>query len=962
MVRIAAYIACWLMLAPALVVAQPSDHWAYQTPRRSGLPKQFDRQWVRNPIDAFTFARMRMHGLSPNGEADKATLIRRLTLGLTGLPSTSAEVDAFLGDHNPTAYESLVERLLASPRYGERMATPWLDLARYADSHGYHMDAHREMSAWRDWVINALNDNLPFDQFTVEQLAGDLLPNATPSQIIASGFNRNNMVNFENGALAAEYLVEYAIDRTVTTSTVWLGQTMLCARCHDHKYDPFTQRDFYQLLAFFNQVPEKGIDGDQGNAAPLIRAPSASQQLQRDRIQERLAHCDDRLRQRAAGCQADLMTWEEALLTNRSLVQPPADMVLYLPLDEVVEGTTAERVSGGRLTVSGPTFLPKTRFERGLLCGGDTFVEGGGEAQRTAPQSPTLNFQAADAFSFAAWIYPTTGDRMTILAKQSDAPMLRGYEVLLDNDRVIASLTSDQTTSRIQVRATEPLAQREWRHITVTYDGRGLASGLCVYVDGARQPTEVVHDDLQGSITTSKPLRIGRGAVDSPFRGVLDEVRIYPRSLSATEVGLLAGDDPIGEILAIDRAQRTEKQLDALRTYFLRNHDATFQKFSKLRAEAERALLDLDTAIPTSMVMRDAAQLRPTFILSNGLYDSPTDRVAADTPTTLLPMPADAPRNRLGLARWLVDPNHPLTARVAVNRIWQLHFGTGLVSTPEDFGTRGEPPTHPELLDWLATELVRSGWDTKHIHRLIVTSATYREASEATAAQWALDPANRWLARGTRRRLEAEMIRDQALATSGLLCEQLGGPSVFPYQPAGLWQEISYDSNEFTAQVYHQDQGAKLYRRSLYTFWKRSVPSPALATLGAPNREVCVARRSPANTPLDALVLMNETAFVEAARKLAERILASGGKTDGQRLAWAFRATTGRQPTFEEQAVLIDSLNEQRTMVESDIDSARQLLAIGASPSSAAGDPRELAAWTMIANLLFCLDETITTH
>ena len=951
-----------MLLVPALAVAQQSDHWAYQPPRRPSLPERYDHQWARNPIDAFTDSRMRVHGLTPNAEADKATLLRRITLGLTGLPPTLAELDAFLGDNHSTAYERRVERLLSSPRYGERMASPWLDLARYADSHGYHMDAHREMSAWRNWVINAFNDNMPFNQFTVEQLAGDLLPNATPSQIIASGFNRNNMINFEGGALEEEYLVEYAVDRTVTTSTVWLGQTMQCARCHDHKYDPFTQRDFYRLMAFFNQVPEKGIDGDRGNAVPFVRAPTTSQQIQRDRFAQRIVDCDKKLQQRTAGCEADLIAWEQSLVADRNLSRPPTDMVLYVPLDKVTEGTTGDRVSGNRLKVSGPTFLPKTNFDRGLLFGGDTVVEVPAFAKGELETPRSLNFQRTDPFSCAAWIYSTTGDRSTILAKQSDAPKLRGYEVLLDGGHVIFSLTSDQTISRITTRTVKPIVRHQWQHLAVIYNGSSRVTGLQIYVDGIRQETEAVHDDLEGSITTNKPLRIGRGGLGSPFRGVLDEVRIYARSLTATEVGLLAGGDPIGEILAVKRARRTKHQSDAIRTYFLHYHDKTFQSLSVRRASAKRALSVLDGVILTSMVMRDSEQRRPTFILSNGQYDSPTDLVSAGTPKLFLPMPADAPGNRLGLARWIVDPRHPLTARVAVNRIWQLHFGVGLVRTPGDFGTRGEPPTHPQLLDWLATELVRSGWDTKHIHRLIVTSATYRQSSRAAASKRALDPSNRWLARGARVRLSAEMIRDQALATSGLLCEQTGGPSVFPYQPPGLWQEISYDPNEFTAQAYRQDHGAKLYRRSLYTFWKRSVPAPALATLGVPNREVCVTRRQPANTPLEALVLMNETAFVEASRKLAERILASDDKTDEKRVVWGFRVTTGRLPTPLEQDILLDSLHEQRVVYRTDIESARQLLAIGESDWRTELDARELAAWTMVANLLFCLDETITTH
>jgi len=957
-----------LLVATAPAHAQSAGHWSYETLRRPAVPYSPNVPWLKNTLDAFTSARMRSHDLIPSREADPATLIRRVTLGLTGLPPTLDEIDAFLADTEPGAYERLVERLLASPRYGERMATPWLDLARYADSHGYHMDAHREMSAWRDWVIDALNANMPFDQFTVEQIAGDLLPDASRSQLVASGFNRNNMVNFENGALAAEYLTEYAVDRTVTTSTVWMGQTMQCARCHDHKYDPFTQREFYQLLAFFNQVPEQGIDGDQGNAAPFVRAPTPEQQRQREQLANRIAAYDRQLRQREATCGADQIAWEASRIANRTESRPPEDMVLHVPLDQVDpsdhvdEGTTPELVRAAGFPVTGPAFLPTTKFGRGLLFGGDTFVECRWNVEPAATDSDPLDFSADQPFSVASWIFPTTGGRMTLVAKQGDAPMLRGYEVSLEDSHIVVSIVSDHSTSRLQVRTVDPTELRDWQHVVVSYDGSGVASGLHVYVDGVSQQTSVDHDDLRGSITTSQPLRIGRGATGTPFRGVLDEVRIYAHSLTPTEAELLAGGDPVGDILAVARDQRSSRDREALRAYYLRHHDPTFRELGSQRDRALRMLSALDTAIPTSMVMRDADSPRPTFVLSNGQYDTPSDRVSAGTPATFFPLPADAPRNRLGLARWLVDPRHPLTARVAVNRIWQTHFGAGLVTTPEDFGTRGERPSHPQLLDWLAAEFVHSGWDTKHVDRLIVTSATYRQSSDATPAAWSRDPTNRWLARGPRRRLSAEMIRDQALAASGLLYEQLGGPSVFPYQPPGLWKEVSYEPNEFTAQVYQQDHGAKLYRRSLYTFWKRSVPAPALATLGAPNREICVARRSPANTPLEALVLMNETAFVEAARQLAERVISSSGTSDEIRLRTAFRMTTGRSPQPAELATLLNVLSSQRSIFHADVDGARQLLAVGESPMRSKSDPRELAAWTMLTNMMFCLDETITVH
>ncbi len=963
----ARWIAAGLLLTATAAGAQPqgpvaSAHWAYQAPVRPALPTAVATGWARNPIDVFVSHQMREHGFTPSPPAGRAAIIRRVTLGLTGLPPTVDEIDRFLDDRQPAAYQRLVERLLASPRYGERMATPWLDLARYADTHGYHMDAHREMSAWRDWVIDAFNANMPFDQFTIEQLAGDLLPDATPSQVIASGFNRNNMVNFENGALAEEYLTEYAMDRTVTTATVWLGQTLQCARCHDHKYDPFTQRDFYQLLAYFNQVPELGIDGDQGNAAPFVPAPSTAQRARRDELRRKLAACDRQLAEREAGCEADLVAWQQSLAPTARSAQPPTDMRFHLPLDEVTDGTTLEKVSGRRPSVTGRTYLPKTKYGHGLLLGGETFVTFDHRPQSNGTPADASNLAADAPFTVSAWLYPTTNDRMTVLAKRNTGPMRRGYEVGLEKSRVVVILANDQTKSRIEIRTSEPVQRNAWQHLAVSYDGSGRADGLQIIVGGVRQPFDTTHDDLQGSIATAAPLCIGGGPEHRPFRGLLDEIRIYPRQLSETELGVLAGGDPIGQILATGVGRRSRRQQAALRDYFLRHHDRRYRSLIARRTAAERALSELDRAIPTSMVMRDAELPRPTFILTNGLYDTPGERVTADTPALFFRLADDAPRNRLGLARWLVDPRHPLTARVAANRIWQVHFGTGLVRTPEDFGTRGERPSHPRLLDWLATELIRSGWNTKHLHRLIVTSATYRQSSDAAAAAWRRDPSNQWLARGPRTRLPAEMIRDQALAVSGLLQEQLGGPSVFPYQPPGLWEELSYDANEFTAQTYQVDRGANLYRRSLYTFWKRSVPSPALATLGAPNREVCMTRRSPTNTPLEALTLMNETALVEAARKLAERALIRGGSSDDRRLAWTFRCVTGRRPSSTETSVLRAVLLQQRQLYLADKAAARSLLQVGDSAWNPSLEATELAAWTMVANLLLCLDETITSH
>ncbi len=672
--------------------AEYQPHWSFVAPRRPVVPAVRDSAWPRNAIDAFVLARLEQEGMRPSPEADRVTLVRRATLDLTGLPPTPAEVDAFLADARPGAYERLVDRLLASPRFGERMALDWLDLARYADTHGFHLDSGRDMWRWRDWVIGAFNRNLPFDRFTVEQLAGDLLPGATLDQKIASGFNRNHMINFEGGAIPQEYHNAYVVDRVNTTTTVWLGVTFACAQCHDHKYDPFTQRDFYRLYAFFYNVPENGLDGSKGNAAPVVKLPTLQQQ------------------------------------------------------------------------------------------------------------------QRLDALSVAI--------------------------VELDARRKGPVLTKDEKEAK-------RLAER----------------------------------------------------------------------------------------------------------------------VAELRRERE----ELDRQIPTTMVMQEMATPRETFLLVRGAYDQRGEQVRPGVPAALPPLPKEALPNRLGLARWLVDPSNPLTARVAVNRIWQTFFGTGLVKTGEDFGIQGELPSHPELLDGLAVAFRESGWDVKQLVRLIVTSATYRQASAVPREVYARDPENRLLGRGGRFRLAAEFLRDQALAVSGLLNGEVGGASVSPYEPEGLWRELTErgDSKNWSAQFYVQSHGKDLYRRGMYTFWKRTSPPASLSTFDAPDRESCTVRRSRTNTPLQALVLMNDPTYVEASRKLAERLMAEARTTD-ERIVLAFRLATARHPKAAEQAVLRRVFEEQLAAYRKDPQAALKLLGVGESPRDGKRDVAELAAWAVIASVVLNLDEAVT--
>ena len=686
--------------------ARFETHWAFIAPQRPAVPQVKRGVWSRGEIDRFILARLEAAGLAPSPDADRATLIRRLTLDLTGLPPTLEEVDAFLADKSPDAYERLVDRLMASPNYGERMAVDWLDASRFADTHGYHIDSGRDMTRWREYVIDSFNRNLPYDQFTVEQLAGDLLPDGPDPQQnlrqkLASGFNRNHMINFEGGAIAQEYLTAYIVDRVNTTGTVFLGLTVACTQCHDHKFDPITQREFYQLYAFFNNVPEKGLDGSKGNAEPTIKAPTAGQRAQ------------------LAQLTADIKRVEERLAS-------------------------------------------------------------------TTPELPATEKEALNA------------ELTALKAKQAE----------------------------------------------------------------------------------------------------------------------------------------------------------------------------LDKLVPTAMVMQEQPAMRETFVLARGAYDKPSDKVTAGTPSFLPQLSDDLPRNRLGLARWLVDPQHPLTARVTVNRYWQLFFGTGLVKTAEDFGTQGELPSHGDLLDWLAVDFLTparsasegSSWNVKRLVRQIVTSSTYRQSSRSSPELNARDPENRLLARGPRFRLQAEFIRDQALHAAGLLDPKIGGKSVSPYQPAGIWEELASraDGDKWTAQKYTQDHGQDLYRRTMYTYWKRTAPPPSLMTFDAPDRETCTVRRSRTNTPLQALVLMNDPTYVEAARKFAERIMREGGGSLDDRLTFAFRTILSRAPTEGELPVLRGVYERQLAIFQHSSDAAGKLLAIGEAPRDESLAAAELAAWTVVASAILNTDEAVT--
>ena len=927
------------------------QHWAFVAPVRPSIPAVKNRVWPRNPIDAFVLARLERKGLRPAREADRYTLIRRLSYDLTGLPPTISEVDAFARDERPDAYERLVERLLASPHYGERMAVKWLDLARYADTHGYHIDSHRDMWRWRDWVIDALNRNMPFDQFTVEQLAGDLLPNAGLSQKLATGFNRNHPINYEGGAIPEEYQTAYVVDRINTTATTWMGLTMACAQCHDHKYDPLTQKDFYQFYAFFNNVPEKGLDGQTGNAVPYIKAPTPEQETQLAAFSRTMGEVETALKARAAAAGGAVSDWmRRAAPAPEAALDLPEGVVAHYGLDERSGTETREAAStrpAGRL-VGTAQWVPG-RYGAALDFDGKSHVDLGA----------AVDFDRSDPFSFGAWVKPRGNEGMSVLSRMEDQPALRGWDLYLGEGKVFVHLIHQWEQNALRVNTKTALEPDRWSHVFATYDGSGKSKGVRVYVNGRPVDTESTHDTLTGSIRTEAPLRIGVRSSTAPFKGVVDEVRIYARALEPTEVERLALADPVRQALAIPAEQRTTQQREEIASYYLTTQDETYRRLAADLASWRQKHADVERAIPTSMVMEEMPKARDTHILVRGQYDKPGEKVTPGVPGTLPPLPGDAAPNRLALAKWLVNPNHPLTARVAVNRYWHMLFATGLVKTSENFGIQGEAPSHPELLDWLATEFVRTGWDVKGMLRLLVTSATYRQSSHTSPALLAMDPENRLLARATRSRLPAELIRDQALAQSGLLVRSIGGPSVRPYQPPGLWEEIAFGGT-FSAQTYQQDHGDALYRRSLYTFWKRTCPPPSLQTFDAPEREFCMVRRSVTNTPLQALILMNDVTYVEAARKFAERMMKEGGASQRSRLTFALRTALARPPREAEITTLTALYNQQAEVYRKDRAAAAKLLAAGESNRDDKLDAAELAAWTCVANAIMNLDEAIT--
>ncbi len=932
--------------------AKYQAHWSLIPPQRPALPSVHNRRWARNPIDYFILARLEQEGLSPNPEADRRTLVRRVTLDLTGLPPTTAEVEAFVSDSSPDAYGKLVDRLLASEHYGEHRARYWLDAARYADSNGIHFDNYREMWSYRDWVIHAFNRNQPFDQFTLEQLAGDLLPNRTLEQEIASGFNRCNITSNEGGAIDEEYFVLYARDRTETTSQVWLGLTAGCAVCHDHKFDPISQKEFYSMSAFFNNTTQKAMDGNVKDTPPIVVVPTPEDRSRWDELTGELKTGKERVEARRKSGKDDFKSWEAEASPELFRKGLPQEKPLFHALlaDDKERSVKVEIGDETREL----TLATNADWQEGVLAA-KAFTT---SSKHIPEMADVGDFEHDKGFSYSAWVRLSDGQDGALFARMDDKHDYRGWDLWLQGGKPGTHIVNKWPDDAIKVVSKKALMKDRWTHVCMTYDGSSKAKGVKIYIDGELQKTDVEADKLKSTIHAEVPFKIGQRHSTSPVEGAgLQDVRLYGRTLAPKEVKALGPDARLAWLLSEPEEKRTDTQKKDLYNAWLNRFDREFMDASSALAKLEREADGIKARGTVAHIMQERDEAAAAFVLFRGEYDKRRDKVQPATPAALPPMPEDFPRNRLGFARWLLLPEQPLTARVTVNRFWQEVFGTGLVRTAGDFGVTGEMPSHQELLDWLAVEFRDSGWDVKRFFKLLVTSAAYRQAATVTPDRLARDPQNRLLSRGPRFRMDAEMVRDYALAASGLLTPTIGGPSVKPYQPDGVWEAVAMNGSN--TRVYKRDSGDALYRRSLYTFWKRAAPPASMEIFNAPNRETCTMRRERSDTPLQALVTLNDPQFVEAARHLAQLALEEGGARPEERLDFMARRLLARPLRPEECKITQSVLRELLASYQADPKDAEALLTVGESKPDASLDKPTLAAYTMVANELLNLDEVL---
>jgi hypothetical protein len=942
------------------------EQWAFIAPTRSPLPAVKDAKWVRNPIDQFILAKLEANGLHPAAEADKRTLIRRVTLDLTGLPPTPEEVDGFLNDDSPDAYEKVVDRLLASPQYGEQEAHFWLDAARYADTQGLHIDNYREMWPYRDWVIKAFNRNMPFDKFTIDQLAGDLLPNATLDDKIASGFQRCNVTTNEGGSIPAEVAAMYAKDRADTTGAVWLGLTVGCATCHDHKFDPIAQKEYYSLTSFFRNTTQYPLDGNVPDTPPVVTVPPNADQARWDQLEiERKT-----LKASIAKAQNDANTDFEGWLRSPARKQ----LISALASSQLLEVKTDQSGRAPQLKRRGPAIA--LSLPAGVTLGDGPAGLGKAlhfEKDAAIKLANTPQINSEKPFTIATWIQIPKANTSYAIASQWDS-VQQGKETKQWGWSVsINTNNSEPSMPFIQLRARDGkyisaqpapdygLKPGTWYHLAFTYDGSRSNKGFRIYINGEAVPNYGTGEDLAPltvPVLTTSPLYLGQREKQTLEGGALSGFRVLNRRVDEQDARLLYFADSLESSAKKDVPDLSESDRQALLAYYTAQVNGSTKGMAAELHKVDADRYEIVRRSAVTFVQEERKDSQPVaHVLFRGQYDQMRDEVHPNVPAILPPMSQSEPRNRLGLAEWLVDGSNPLMARVTVNRFWQQVFGTGIVKTAEDFGSQGEPPSHPELLDWLAVDFRESGWDVKRFNRMLVTSATYRQSPVATAEKIEHDLDNRLLSRGPRYRMDAEMLRDTALAASGLLVSKIGGPSVKPYQPANVWEAVAMDASN--TRFYKADTGDKLYRRSLYTFWKRSAPPASMDIFNAPSREVCTVRRERTDTPLQALVTMNDPQFVEAARALAQNaITASPGDPDGEVEYMASRLLArGFEP--KERDIVLSSYRDYLSYYDSVPSDAEKLLSVGESKAPANLPAAKLAAMTMVANEVMNLEEVL---
>jgi len=927
--------------------AKYSQHWSFAPPDKTSLANNGLTRPVWQRIDQHVALKLRAHGLNPTDPANPETLLRRVSLDLTGLPPTLEELDAFLNDSSENAFEKAVDRLLQSDAYAERMASQWLDLSRYADTNGYNNDEDRQMWPWRDWVINAYRQNMPYDQFLTEQLAGDLLPNANLQQQVATGFLRNQGHNTEGGIIQEEYRVEYVADRVHTVATVFLGLSMQCARCHDHKIDPITQAEYYQFFSLVNNLEEKQASySNFVGAEPFVRVPTAEQIESKKQLSTQLDQLKSQLQAKEQQIEQTWTAW----------VKANSDQVIEETLGTIQKDYVdfeQNNVSTTQQIWEKPDQLIYVAGKQGTAVS----IENG----RFLESKQLGKLQSDRPFSISLWVNVPSLGSMAILSRMDEAMNFRGFDMLLVNGKVEVHLVDTWPSNAIKISSQPTIAPNQWHHLTLTYDGSKKAAGANLYIDGKSVKFDVPNNNLTGSLETDKPFHLGLREKSLPFTGSIDELRIFDGVLSPVDVERLAQlQEPESKIGWARKAwgELTEDQRNLAKSWTREKLDPEHGQLQSQVVELEKKIASVDQSAPAVMVMREMNPPRETFILKRGQYDQPTTKVEPGIPESLRIEGIEQPANRLQLAKWLTHPKNPLTARVAVNRLWEQCFGVGIVRTSEDFGGSGEYPSNPELLDMLALELIESGWDVRAMLKQIVLSKTYRQASRMTPELKLKDPENRFFARGPRHRLSAETIRDNALAISGLLVRKVGGPSVKPYQPAGLWEDVTVERRG----KYVADTGEGLFRRGMYTFWKRTCPPPAMVSFDAPNREVCVARRSRTNTPLQALVLLNDPTYIEAARVFASDVLKSGGNDQLARLNYAYRKALARDIRPEEVPAMQELLELARSDFAEDAKRVDAYLSVGTIAISGELPKLDLAVWTVACSAILNLDETITKH